>query len=110
MWFWSMVVEFFVGVSALVPAWHPVVAFVGGKRDQAHANVRLERGQAVSCGYRPFFTSDSLPLSAHALFHGYGTPEVRLHIPGKRGPKPPPKRLPPIYLHEAQVVKRRQRA
>ncbi len=31
-----------------------------------------------------------------------------LHIPGKRGPKPKPKLLPPSHVHYAQVVKRRQ--
>src|SRR2546426_10297103 len=81
---------------------------VVGKRDQEHANVLLERVQAVSCRYIPFFTSDQLPHYAHALLHVYGTPEVLLHIPGKRGPKPTPKRLPPADLHYAQVVKRRK--
>jgi hypothetical protein len=38
----------------------------------------------------------------------YGIPEVILHIPGKRGPKPKPKLLPPSHLHYAQVVKRRK--
>ena len=68
----------------------------------------LERLHAVSCGYIPFFTSDQLPHYAHALLHVYGTPEILLHIPGKRGPKPTPKRLPPADLHYAQVVKRRK--
>src|SRR5262245_53555547 len=67
----------------------------------------LKRLHAVSCGYMPFFTSDQLPHYAHALLHVYGIPEVILHIPGKRGPKPTPKRLPPAALHDAQVVKRR---
>src|SRR4029450_12036559 len=43
---------------AFAPAWRLVAAFVVGKRDQAHANVLLERLHAVSCGYIPFFTSD----------------------------------------------------
>ena len=63
---------------------------------------------AVSCGYIPFFTSEQLPYYAHALLHVYGTPEIILHIPGKRGPKPTPKRLPPADLHYAQVLKRRK--
>ena len=93
---------------AFAPAWHLVAAFVVGKRDQENANVLLERLQAVRCGYIPFFTSDQLPYYAHALLHVYGMPEVILHIPGKRGPKPKLKLLPPSDLHYAQVVKRRQ--
>ena len=54
------------------------------------------------------FTSDQLSHYAHALLNVSGIPEVILHIPGKRGPKPTPKRLPPADLHYAQVVKRRK--
>jgi IS1 family transposase len=79
-----------------------------GKRDQEHANVLLKRLHAVSCGYIAFFTRDQLPHYARALSQVYGIPEVILHIPGKRGPKPTPKRLPPADLHYAQVVKRRK--
>ena len=61
---------------AFAPAWRLVAALVVGKRDQAHANVLLERVHAVSCGYIPFFTSDQLPHYAHALLHVYGTPEI----------------------------------
>ena len=68
----------------------------------------LKRLHAVSCGYIPFFTSDHLPHYAHALLHVYGIPEVILHIPGKRGPKPTPKRLSPADLPYGQVVKRRK--
>ena len=68
----------------------------------------LQRLQAVGCGYIPFFTSDQLPHYIQALLQVYGIPEVLLHIPGKRGPKPTPKRLPPTDLHYAQVVKRRK--
>jgi hypothetical protein len=93
---------------AFAPEWRLAAAFVVGKRDQAHANVLLERVHAVSCGYIPFFTSDQLPHYTHALLHVYGTPEILLHIPGKRGPKPTPKRLAPADLHYAQVVKRRK--
>jgi hypothetical protein len=42
---------------AFAPAWRLVAAFVVGKRDQEHANVLLERVQAVSGGYIP-----SLPV------------------------------------------------
>src|SRR5216683_1974214 len=70
--------------------------------------VGVDRLHAVSCGYIPFFTSDQLPHYARALLHVYGIPEVLLHIPGKRGPKPTPKLLPPSHLHYAQVVKRRK--
>ena len=68
----------------------------------------LERLQAVICRDIPFFTSDPLPHYTQALLQVYGTPEIILHIPGKRGPKPTPKRLPPADLHDAQVVKRRK--
>jgi IS1 family transposase/transposase-like protein len=84
---------------AFAPAWRLVAAFVVGKRDQEHANGLLKRLQAVSCGYMPFFTSDQLPHYAHALLQVYGIPQVILPIPGKRGPKPPPKCLPPAVLH-----------
>jgi hypothetical protein len=53
-------------------------------------------------------TSDQLPHHAHALLPGYGTPAILRHLPGKRGPKPTPKRLPPADLQYAQVVKRRK--
>jgi len=42
------------------------------------------------------------------VLHVYGIPEVILHIPGKRGPRPTPQLLPPTDLHDAQVVKRRK--
>jgi IS1 family transposase/transposase-like protein len=93
---------------AFVPVWRLVAAFVVGKRDQKHANTLLERLHAVSCGSIPFFTSDQLPPYAHALLHVYGKPEVLLHIPGKRGPKPQPQLLPPPDLHYAQVGKHRK--
>ena len=93
---------------AFVPTWRLVAAFVGGKRDQEHANDLLKRLHAVSCGPIPFFTSDQLPHYAHALLHVYSIPEVLLHIPGKRGPTPTPKSLPPTDFHYAQVVKRRK--
>jgi IS1 family transposase len=46
---------------AFAPAWRLVAAFVVGKRDQENATVRLERLQAVRCGYMPCLTSDQLP-------------------------------------------------
>src|SRR5712692_6384671 len=88
--------------------WRLVAAFVVGKRTQENANLLLKRLRAVSCGSIPFFTSDQLPHYAHALLQVYGMPEVLLHIPGKRGPKPKPKLLPPTDLHYAQVVKHRK--
>jgi len=78
---------------ACAPAWRRVAAFVGGKRDQEHANVLRKRLHVVRGGSMPFLTRDQLPHYAHALWHVDGIPEVVLHIPGKRGPKPPPKRL-----------------
>jgi hypothetical protein len=44
---------------AFAPVWRLVAAFIVGKRDQESANVLLQRLQAVSCGYIPFFISDS---------------------------------------------------
>ena len=87
------------GWLACAPAWRLVAAFVVGKRDQESAKVLLQRLQAVSCGYIPFFTSDQLPHYTQALLQVYGVPEVILHIPGQRGPKPTPERLPPTDLH-----------
>jgi IS1 family transposase len=93
---------------AFAPEWRLVLAFVVGKREQAQANVLIDRLKAVTCGYTPFFTSDQLPHYPTALLHGYGVPEIIIQIPGKRGRKPKPKLLPPSDLHYAQVVKRRQ--
>jgi hypothetical protein len=84
-----------------------VAAGVVGKRDPENANVLRERLQAVSCGSLPCVTSDQLPYEAQALWHVYGRPEVRLHLPGQRGPTPTRTRLPPADLPDAQVVKRR---
>jgi IS1 family transposase len=96
------------GWIACAPAWRLVAALVVGQRDQAHANVLLERLQAVRCGSIPFFPSDPVPHSAHALLPVYGTPAIILHLPGQRGPTPTPTRLPPADLPYAQVVKRRK--
>jgi hypothetical protein len=56
----------------------------------------------------PFFTSDQLLHYTQALLQVYSIPEVILHIAGKRGPKPTPKRLPPTDLDYAQVIQRRE--
>ena len=95
--------------TAFAPEWRLVPAFVVGKRVQENADLLIERLKAVSCGFVPFFTSDQLPHYPQALLNAYGVPEVIVQIPGKRGPKPRPKLLPPPDLHYAQVVKRRQR-
>jgi hypothetical protein len=79
-----------------------------GQRDQARAKGRLQRLPAVSCGAIPCFPRNQWPHSTQALWPGEGIPEVILHIPGKRGPKPPPKRLPLTDLWYAQVIKPRQ--
>ena len=94
---------------AFAPEWRLVLAFVIGKREQAKANLLIERLQAVSCGHIPFFTSDQWSQYPKALLNGYGLPEIIVHIPGKRGPKPKAKLLPPSNLLYAQVVKRRER-
>ena len=94
---------------AFAPEWRLVPAFVVGKRDQAHANLLIERRHAVSGGHIPFFTSDQLPHYAPALLQVYGIPEILLLVPGKRGRKPKPKLLRPSDLHYAQVVKHRRR-
>jgi IS1 family transposase len=86
-----------------------VLAFVIGKREQDKANLLIEHLQAVSCGHIPFFTSDQWSQYPKALLNGYGIPEMIVNIPGKRGPKPKAKLLPPSNLLYAQVVKRRER-
>lgn len=93
---------------AFAPEWRLVPAFVIGKRVQENADLLIERLKAVSCGHIPFFTSDQLYHYPQALLNGYGLPEVRVHIPGKRGRKPKPKLLSPTPLLYAQVVKQRQ--
>jgi IS1 family transposase len=93
---------------AFAPGWRLVATFVVGTRAQESANVLRERLQAVRGGSMPCFTSDQWPHSPQALVPVSGTPESILHRPGKRGPTPTPKRLPPADLHDAQVVKRRQ--
>jgi len=92
---------------ALAPEWRLVLAFVVGKRSQENADLLLEQVKAVSCGHIPFFTSDQLAHYPHAILKTYGVPEVILEIPGKRGPKPKPKLVPPSALVYAQVVKER---
>ena len=83
---------------AFAPDWRLVLALVVGKREQAQANLLIEQLKAVSCGHIPFFTSDQLPHYPQALLQGYGIIETRLDIPGKRGPKPKLKLLPPANL------------
>lgn len=92
---------------AFAPEWRLVAAFVVGKRTQENADLLLRRFQSVTCGHIPFFTSDQLPQYTNALLNVYGLPEVVLHLPGKPGPKPQPRRLPPSDLVYAQVVKER---
>lgn len=94
---------------AFAPEWRIVLAFVIGKREQEKADLLIERLKTVSCGHIPYFTSDQLPHYTKALLSGYGLPEIIVQIPGKRGPKPKPKLLPPPSLLYAQVVKRRER-
>ena len=93
---------------AFAPVWRLVVAFVVGKRTQAHANLLLERVVAVTDDHIPFFTSDQLPAYHTALLHAYGTwyqPERQ----GERGCSPAPRRHPLPTLLYAQVVKRREK-
>lgn len=55
----------------------------------------------------PCFPSEQFPHSAPAWWPVYGTPESSRPMPGNRGAKPTPKRLPPADLPYAQVVTRR---
>lgn len=93
---------------AIAPARRLVLAFVVGKRSQENADLLLTQVKAVSCGHILFFTSDQLPHYAQAILKTYGVPEVLLDIPGKRGPKPKPRLVPPSPLVYAQVVKERE--
>ena len=79
---------------AFAPTWRLVAAFVVGNATRSTLTMLLERLQAVSCGYIPFFTSDQLPHYAHALLHVYGIPEIILHIPGNVDPSPHPSAFP----------------
>ena len=45
---------------AFAPVWRLVLAFVGGLRTQASANLLLERVAQVTDERLPFFTSDQL--------------------------------------------------
>jgi hypothetical protein len=81
---------------------------VVGKRDQASANLLLERVAHVSPATTPFFTSDQLPEYRRALLHVYG----QWYQPprqGTRGRYPHAQRIPHPDLLYAQVVKERQR-
>jgi len=93
---------------AFAPAWRLVVAFVVGKRTQAHANLLLDRVVYVTDERIPFFTSDEWPGYPTALLHAYGEwyqPERQ----GKRGRYPALRCRPPPNLWYAQVVKRRKK-
>ncbi len=92
---------------AFAPVWRLILAFVVGKRDQAHANLLLDRVKDVTDDHIPFFTSDQLPGYEDALLHAYGTwvtPERK----GSRGRCPHPRLIPVEDLLYAQVVKVRE--
>src|SRR5204863_6352649 len=93
---------------AFAPIWRLVVAFVVGKRDQASANLLLERVAHVTDEHIPFFTSDQLPEYRTALLQMYGHWQQRERH-GRRGPQPAPRRVPLPGLLYAQVVKTRER-
>ena len=96
------------GWVAFAPEWRLVVAFVVGKRTQAAAHVLLERVAPVTTDLIPCFPSDQLPEYRTALRPGSGAwsqPPRR----GTRGPHPHPRRVPDNELHDAQVVKTRER-
>ena len=93
---------------AFAPAWRLVLAFVIGKRNQASANLLLDRVSYVSDDSIPFFTSDQLPEYKNALLHAYG----KWYQParqGNRGRHPKPQRVPLEGLLYAQVVKKRRK-
>lgn len=91
---------------AFAPQWRLVAAFCVGKRDQASANLLLERIVHVTDAHIPFFTSDQLAAYRTALLHAYGQwqyPERQ----GTRGRHPAPRRVPHPDLLYAHVVKTR---
>lgn len=91
---------------AFVPLWRLVLAFVVGKRDQANANLLVERVAAVTDEQVPFFTSDQLPEYRTALLHVYGVWQQPVRR-GSRGRFPHRRRVPHPDLLSAQVVKHR---
>jgi len=93
---------------AFAPVWHLVVAFVVGKRNQASADLLLQRVAHVTDDTIPFFTSDQLPEYRAALLSTYGQwyqPPRR----GTRGCYPKPRQKPAPDLLYAQVIKKRER-
>jgi IS1 family transposase/transposase-like protein len=93
---------------AFAPVWRLVVAFVVGKRDQANANLLLERVAYVTDATIPFFTSDQLAEYRTALLHVYGQWQQPARK-GDRGRYPNRRRVPLPELLYAQVVKQRER-
>ena len=78
---------------AFAPVSRLVLAFVIGRRDQAHANLLLKRVDHGTDGRVPFFTSDQLPEYRNALLEVYG----QLYNPprqGDRGRFPKPRLVP----------------
>jgi len=88
---------------AFAPVWRLVVAFVVGKRNQANANLLLERVEYVTDATIPFFTSDQLAEYRTALLQVYGQWQQPARN-GDRGRYPNRRRVPPILL----LQKRRQ--
>jgi IS1 family transposase len=93
---------------AFAPVWRLVVAFVVGKRDQASANLLLERVAYVTDTTIPFFTSDQLAEYRTALLQVYGQWQQPARN-GDRGRYPNRRRVPLPELLYAQVVKQRER-
>lgn len=93
---------------AFAPIWRLVVAFVVGKRDQASANLLLERVAYVTDATIPFFTSDQLVEYRTALLQVYGQWQQPARK-GDRGRYPNRRRVPLPELLYAQVVKQRER-
>jgi len=93
---------------AFAPVWRLVVAFVVGKRNQANANLLLERVEYVTDATIPFFTSDQLAEYRTALLQVYGQWQQPARN-GDRGRYPNRRRVPVPELLYAQVVKHRER-
>ena len=93
---------------AFAPVWRLVVAFVVGKRNQANANLLLERVEYVTDATIPFFTSDQLAEYRTALLQVYGQWQQPARN-GDRGRYPNRRRVPLPELLYAQVVKHRER-
>jgi IS1 family transposase len=92
---------------AFAPVWRLVLAFVIGKRNQANADLLLQRLLYVTDKTIPFFTSDQLPEYRTALLKAYGSWEQPARQ-GDRGRWPKPRLVPQADLLYAQVVKRRE--